>query len=108
MDAAVTPFDGRPGRALPGSGSAPPGDAGRSRRLAADRAFIADCLELRRPKARLFAVALALRIIAGAGGRVSPLRYRVHGNWCGPNYGAGVPVDDLDRACMRHDMAYGP
>jgi len=27
----------------------------------------------------------------------------VHGNWCGPNHGAGPIVDALDDACMRHD-----
>lgn len=27
----------------------------------------------------------------------------VHGNWCGPNHGAGPILDALDDACMRHD-----
>ncbi|MGD9682778.1 MAG: hypothetical protein AB7W16_16430 [Candidatus Obscuribacterales bacterium] len=31
----------------------------------------------------------------------------VYGHWCGPGYGAGEPVDDLDAACMRHDKCYG-
>jgi hypothetical protein len=31
----------------------------------------------------------------------------VYGNWCGPGHGGGTPVDDLDRACMRHDECYG-
>jgi hypothetical protein len=35
----------------------------------------------------------------------------VHGNYCGPMHGGGKktasPVDELDEACMRHDMCYG-
>lgn len=30
----------------------------------------------------------------------------IYGNWCGPGYGSGEPVDDLDRACMEHDHCY--
>ena len=30
----------------------------------------------------------------------------VYGNWCGPWHGGGKPIDDLDRACMRHDKCY--
>lgn len=29
--------------------------------------------------------------------------FPVHGNWCGPNHGAGPILDALDDACMRHD-----
>lgn len=29
-----------------------------------------------------------------------------HGNWCGPGYGSGMPVDYLDRACQWHDFCY--
>lgn len=31
----------------------------------------------------------------------------VYGNWCGPGYGKGTPVDVLDTACMHHDHCYG-
>lgn len=34
----------------------------------------------------------------------------VHGNWCGANHPkrgtAPPPLDDLDTACMRHDLCY--
>jgi hypothetical protein len=30
----------------------------------------------------------------------------VYGNWCGPRYGSGVPVDALDRCCKQHDDCY--
>jgi len=30
----------------------------------------------------------------------------VYGNWCGPGHGGGTPVDDLDKACMKHDKCY--
>ena len=30
----------------------------------------------------------------------------VYGNWCGPGHGGGTPIDDLDRACMMHDLCY--
>lgn len=30
----------------------------------------------------------------------------IHGNWCGPDYGSGMPVDYLDRACQWHDFCY--
>lgn len=30
----------------------------------------------------------------------------VYGNWCGPGYGKGSPVDRLDIACMHHDKCY--
>lgn len=30
----------------------------------------------------------------------------IWGNWCGPGYGSGVPIDLLDEGCMRHDNCY--
>lgn len=30
----------------------------------------------------------------------------VYGNWCGPNYGSGTPIDEVDRACQTHDLCY--
>lgn len=30
----------------------------------------------------------------------------VYGNWCGPNYGSGRPVDALDALCREHDNSY--
>lgn len=30
---------------------------------------------------------------------------KVYGNWCGPNYGSGVPVDEVDAVCRDHDLA---
>jgi len=42
-------------------------------------------------------------LIAGEEGIGLP----VYGNWCGPGHGGGVPVDDVDRACMIHDNCYG-
>lgn len=37
---------------------------------------------------------------------LSKIPIPVHGNWCGPNYGSGTPVDELDRLCMIHDNEY--
>ena len=51
-------------------------------------------------------------------------RFKVHGNWCGPDWTGGYkkewnqltpaeqqnaapPVDPVDAACMRHDKCYG-
>lgn len=36
------------------------------------------------------------------------LRIPIWGNWCGPGYGGenGAPVDELDTACMHHDLCY--
>lgn len=31
----------------------------------------------------------------------------VYGNWCGPGYGSGEPIDYLDAACKAHDECYG-
>lgn len=30
----------------------------------------------------------------------------VYGNWCGPNFGKGEPVDGLDACCRKHDLCY--
>ena len=30
----------------------------------------------------------------------------VHGNYCGPGNRGGAPVDELDKACFRHDCEY--
>lgn len=30
----------------------------------------------------------------------------VYGNWCGPNYGSGTPIDGLDDCCRQHDLCY--
>lgn len=34
------------------------------------------------------------------------ISFPVYGNWCGPGYGSGTPVDILDTACMVHDKCY--
>jgi len=34
------------------------------------------------------------------------LKFKYYGNYGGPNYGSGKPVDELDRAFQRHDQAY--
>lgn len=57
-------------------------------------------------------------------GGIDPFgRYKVHGNWCGPNWTGGYkkpwdeltpaeqqhaapPVDPVDAACMKHDKCY--
>lgn len=31
----------------------------------------------------------------------------IYGNWCGPGYGSGTPIDLLDVGCKRHDNCYG-
>jgi len=30
----------------------------------------------------------------------------IYGNYCGPNYGSGEPIDTLDAACQAHDYCY--
>jgi hypothetical protein len=37
---------------------------------------------------------------------VSQMPIPVHGNWCGPNYGSGNPIDELDSLCQTHDDYY--
>lgn len=32
--------------------------------------------------------------------------FPIYGNWCGPNYGSGTPIDLLDKACKKHDNCY--
>lgn len=34
-------------------------------------------------------------------------RWPAYGNWCGPNYGSGTPIDILDAGCRTHDKCYG-
>lgn len=31
----------------------------------------------------------------------------IWGNWCGPGYGSGPPIDLLDYGCRDHDRCYG-
>lgn len=47
-------------------------------------------------------LALGLTFAAGPALAQGPA-LPVHGNWCGPNHGAGPALDALDDACMRHD-----
>lgn len=47
----------------------------------------------------LFTVAATLPVPATA-----QLVIPLHGNWCGPGYGAGPALDPLDAACLRHDL----
>jgi len=30
----------------------------------------------------------------------------MYGNWCGPKYGSGTPIDSLDACCKGHDKCY--
>lgn len=32
--------------------------------------------------------------------------FPIYGNWCGPNYGSGKPIDLLDKGCKNHDLCY--
>lgn len=36
------------------------------------------------------------------------MRMPIWGNWCGPGYGGGVPIDILDEGCKIHDGCYNP
>jgi hypothetical protein len=40
-----------------------------------------------------------------ANGADTPIKF--YGNWGGPHYGGGQPIDDLDRAFQQHDKGYG-
>lgn len=31
----------------------------------------------------------------------------IYGNWCGPGYGSGTPIDGMDACCQYHDYCYG-
>jgi hypothetical protein len=68
------------------------------------------------------AVPLALRRKAALGARMfadywirpghsgrrprAGLSIPVHGRWCGPGYGGGCPVDEIDALCRTHDLEY--
>lgn len=32
--------------------------------------------------------------------------FPIYGNWCGPHYGSGTPIDLLDAGCKKHDVCY--
>lgn len=32
--------------------------------------------------------------------------FPAYGNWCGPGYGSGTPIDLLDTGCRSHDKCY--
>lgn len=49
---------------------------------------------------------VALVLLSGPAAAQGPA-FPVHGNWCGPNFGAGPILDALDAACFRHDMCSG-
>jgi hypothetical protein len=49
-------------------------------------------------------VALLLALVFAPPAFAQGMAFPVHGNWCGPNHGAGPVLDLLDAACMRHDM----
>lgn len=38
--------------------------------------------------------------------RVLPDARVIYGNWCGPFYGSGQPIDAVDRLCCIHDHCY--
>lgn len=42
--------------------------------------------------------------MGGSGDAFGGLAIPVHGNWCGPNHGAGPILDALDDSCFRHDF----
>ncbi|RME18632.1 MAG: hypothetical protein D6801_01000 [Alphaproteobacteria bacterium] len=52
---------------------------------------------------RTFGLILWLLAAPGAAVAQGPA-VAIHGNWCGPNFGAGPILDALDAACFRHDM----
>lgn len=47
-------------------------------------------------------------IDAGRSGSRMPgaLSLNIYGNWCGPGYGGGECLDEIDCACRSHDFAY--
>lgn len=50
---------------------------------------------------------LATQGVSPYGTSMAAISLPIYGNWCGPGYGGGTPIDTLDRACMRHDNCYG-
>jgi hypothetical protein len=34
------------------------------------------------------------------------IQWKFYGNWCGPSYGSGKPIDVLDLMCKFHDQCY--
>lgn len=40
------------------------------------------------------------------GGNSRAIAFPVYGNWCGPGYGSGIAIDNLDAACRSHDYCY--
>ncbi len=59
-----------------------------------------------RVKAKILSWAFSLRSKAGRNGP-SFLKFRFHGNWCGPGHGGpGDPISKLDCACKEHDLCY--
>lgn len=54
----------------------------------------------------LLALLLAVSAAQARQTRDSPRGIPVYGNWCGPGYGSGEPVDPLDACCQVHDGCY--
>jgi hypothetical protein len=48
----------------------------------------------------VFTFAMVISSVSEAGG------FKYYGNWGGPGYGGGRPIDSLDRAYRRHDQRY--
>ncbi len=38
--------------------------------------------------------------------KAKAVAFPVYGNWCGPGYGSGTPIDLLDKGCKNHDLCY--
>lgn len=91
----------------------------RSMRQAADRQLFDDWIALAQdPWAHLVVRRTAwsaasflkkLWLDTGRSGMRMPrgLSLRIYGNWCGPGYGGGPCLDEIDCACRAHDLAYG-
>lgn len=52
---------------------------------------------------RMLRAMIAIVVLIAAPAMAQGPSFPVHGNWCGPNHGAGPILDALDDACMRHD-----
>ena len=80
--------------------------AAAARKRLADRRLLAAAA--RAPGLRAWLIAAAMRVRLATRTTVVPagLAFVAYGNYCGPGHGGGVPVDALDSACMRHDLAY--